>query len=121
MYVLIVGAGKVGWNLARELINKAHEVTAIETDQAPCASRRAEHSAQYGDGSELWCSSAPGSSAPTSWWPLPATTRTTSSSRRSRARSTGSPALRCNNPRNFPHFELLGVARDFLATDLILR
>jgi trk system potassium uptake protein TrkA len=27
VYVVIVGAGKVGWNLARELINKRHEVT----------------------------------------------------------------------------------------------
>jgi len=25
MYVLIVGAGKVGWNLARELLDKGHE------------------------------------------------------------------------------------------------
>ena len=32
MYVVIVGAGKVGWNLARELINKRHEVTVIEAD-----------------------------------------------------------------------------------------
>ena len=32
MYVVIVGAGKVGWNLARELINKRHEVTVVESD-----------------------------------------------------------------------------------------
>ena len=32
MYVVIVGAGKVGWNLARELIQKSHEVTLIESD-----------------------------------------------------------------------------------------
>ena len=32
MYVLIVGAGKVGWNLARELINKRHEITVIESE-----------------------------------------------------------------------------------------
>jgi trk system potassium uptake protein TrkA len=29
-YMLIVGGGKVGWNLARELIDKGHEVTLIE-------------------------------------------------------------------------------------------
>ena len=28
MYIIIVGAGKVGWNLARELLEKGHEVTA---------------------------------------------------------------------------------------------
>src|SRR5919107_789009 len=32
MYVIIVGAGKVGWNLARELIGKGHELTVIESD-----------------------------------------------------------------------------------------
>src|SRR3712207_7999191 len=32
MYVVIVGAGKVGWNLARELIAKRHEITVIESD-----------------------------------------------------------------------------------------
>ena len=56
MYVLIVGAGKVGWNLARELINKRHEVTVIESDPArfTVVEQELEHSAQYGDGSELW-------------------------------------------------------------------
>ena len=56
MYVLIVGAGKVGWNLARELINKRHEVTVIESDPRRYAvvEQELEHSAQYGDGSELW-------------------------------------------------------------------
>ena len=33
MYVIIVGGGKVGWNLARELIDKEHEVTLIESDR----------------------------------------------------------------------------------------
>ena len=56
MYVVIVGAGKVGWNLARELINKRHEVTVIEADQHRYAvvEQELEHSAMYGDGSELW-------------------------------------------------------------------
>ena len=56
MYVLIVGAGKVGWNLARELINKRHEVTVIESNSRRYAvvEQELEHSAMYGDGSELW-------------------------------------------------------------------
>jgi trk/ktr system potassium uptake protein len=33
MYIVIVGAGKVGWNLARELMEKGHEVTLIESDR----------------------------------------------------------------------------------------
>ena len=30
MYVIIAGAGKVGWNLARELIGRDQEVTSSE-------------------------------------------------------------------------------------------
>ena len=56
MYVLIVGAGKVGWNLARELLGKGHELTVIESDAARYATveDELEHAVQYGDGSELW-------------------------------------------------------------------
>src|SRR4051794_236986 len=35
MYIIVVGAGKVGWNLARELLDKDHEVTLIESDRRP--------------------------------------------------------------------------------------
>ena len=33
LYIMIAGAGKVGWNLARELIDKGNEVTLIENDR----------------------------------------------------------------------------------------
>src|SRR5207302_2051227 len=33
MYIIIAGAGKVGWNLARELLGEGHEVTVIESDR----------------------------------------------------------------------------------------
>ena len=71
MYVVIVGAGKVGWNLARELINKRHEVTVIEADAHRYAvvEQELEHSAMYGDGSSCGCSSAPEWSGPTWSWP----------------------------------------------------
>src|SRR6266513_2677865 len=56
MYILIVGAGKVGWNLARELIEKGHEVTLIESDRRKylVVEQELEHAVQYGDGTELW-------------------------------------------------------------------
>jgi trk system potassium uptake protein len=56
VYVLIVGAGKVGWNLARELLGHGNEVTCIETDPVRYSTveEELEHRVQYGDGSELW-------------------------------------------------------------------
>src|SRR5437773_10347075 len=56
MYVLIVGGGKVGWNLARELIDKGEEVTLIESDRRRylVIEQQLEHAVQYGDATELW-------------------------------------------------------------------
>jgi len=51
MYVIICGAGKVGWNLARELIAKDREVTLVESDHARyrVVEEELEHAVQYGD------------------------------------------------------------------------
>ena len=38
MYIIVVGAGKVGYYLARELLEEQHEVLIIEQDPAKCAS-----------------------------------------------------------------------------------
>ena len=56
MYVIIAGAGKVGWNLARELIAKDREVTLIESDhnRYRIVEEELEHAVQYGDATELW-------------------------------------------------------------------
>ena len=55
-YIIIAGAGKVGWNLARELIDKGEEVTLIESDRRRylVIEQELEHHIQYGDASELW-------------------------------------------------------------------
>src|SRR5215212_12283521 len=56
MYIVIVGAGKVGWNVARELMQKGHEVTLIESDRRRylVVEQELELAVQYGDGTELW-------------------------------------------------------------------
>src|SRR4028119_1156277 len=56
MYIIIIGAGKVGWNLARELLEKDHEVTVIENNRRRylTVEQELEHNVQYGDASELW-------------------------------------------------------------------
>ena len=68
-YIIIAGAGKVGWNLARELLDKGHEVTVIENNRNRYATveQELEHNIQYGDASELWILERGGSLAPT-WW-----------------------------------------------------
>src|SRR6266850_1957230 len=50
----LAGAGKVGWNLARELIEKGHEVTLLENDRRRylVVEQELEHAVQYGDASE---------------------------------------------------------------------
>ena len=56
MYVIIAGGGKVGWNLARELLEKGTEVTVIENDRRRylTVEQELEHAIQYGDATELW-------------------------------------------------------------------
>ena len=56
MYIIVVGAGKVGWNLARELLEKDHEVTVIESNRRRylTVEQELEHNVSYGDASELW-------------------------------------------------------------------
>ena len=125
MYVVIVGAGKVGWNLARELINKRHEVTVIESDQHRYAvvEQELEHSAMYGDGSELWVLERSGIERADL---VVAVTGDDEDniliSQVAREKyGVARVVARCNNPRNLQHFELLGVRPVISATDLILR
>src|ERR671919_1490173 len=125
MYVVIVGAGKVGWNLARELINKRHEVTVIEADQQRYAvvEQELEHSAMYGDGSELWVLERSGIERADL---VVAVTGDDEDniliSQVAREKyGVARVVARCNNPRNLQHFELLGVKPVISATDLILR
>jgi trk system potassium uptake protein len=125
VYVLIVGAGKVGWNLARELINKRNEVTVIESDQArySVVEEELEHSAQYGDGSELWVLERGGIERADLVVAVTGDDEDNILISQVAREKYGVPRIvaRCNNPRNLQHFELLGVKPVISATDLILR
>jgi trk system potassium uptake protein TrkA len=125
MYVLIVGAGKVGWNLARELINKSHEVTVVESDQSRYAvvEQELEHSAHYGDGSELWVLERAGIERADLVVAVTGDDEDNILISQVAREKYGVVRVvaRCNNPRNLQHFELLGVKPVISATDLILR
>jgi trk system potassium uptake protein TrkA len=125
MYVLIVGAGKVGWNLARELFQKDHEVTVIESDPSRYAKveEELEHSVHYGDGSELWVLERAGIERADLVIAVTGDDEDNILISQVAREKYGVERIvaRCNNPRNLQHFELLGVKPAVSATDLILR
>lgn len=125
MYILVVGAGKVGWNLARELLQKGHEVTVIESNQHRYAivEEELEHSVHYGDGSELWVLERAGIERAELVIAVTGDDEDNILICQVAREKYGVPRVvaRCNNPRNLQHFELLGAKPAVSATDLILR
>jgi trk system potassium uptake protein len=125
MYVLIVGAGKVGWNLARELIQKGNEITVVESDPQRYAvvEEELEHSVQYGDGSELWVLERAGIERADLVIAVTGDDEDNILISQVAREKYGVEQIvaRCNNPRNLQHFELLGIKPAVSATDLILR
>ena len=125
MYVIVVGAGKVGLNLARELIDKGNELTVIENDRGRFATveEELEHAAQYGDGSELWVLERAGIERADLVIAVTGDDEDNILICQVAKEKYGVERVvaRCNNPRNLQHFELLGVKPAVSATDLILR
>src|SRR6188472_2503041 len=125
MYVIVVGAGKVGLNLGRELRAKGHEVTLVESDPSRFAAieEEFEHNAQYGDGSELWVMERAGVERCEMLIAVTGDDEDNILICQVAREKYGVERIisRCNNPRNLQHFELLGVKPAVSATDLILR
>jgi trk system potassium uptake protein TrkA len=125
VYVVIAGAGKVGWNLARELMAKGHEVTVIESERARylTVEQELEHAIQYGDATELWVLERAGINR------ADLTIAVTGDDEDNllicqiaKEKYLCSRIIaRVNNPRNRQYFELLGIQPAVSATDLILR
>ena len=125
MYILIVGAGKVGWNLARELVEKDNEVTVVESNRRryEVVEEELEHSIQYGDGTELWVLERAGIERADLVIAVTGDDEDNIMICQMAREKYGVERVvaRCNNPRNLQHFELLGVKPAVSATDLILR
>jgi trk system potassium uptake protein TrkA len=125
MYILIVGAGKVGWNLARELIGRGNEVTVVESDRGRYGTveEELEHNAHYGDGSELWVLERAGIERAEMVIAVTGDDEDNILISQVAREKYGVERViaRCNNPRNLQHFDLLGIRPTVSATDLILR
>jgi trk system potassium uptake protein TrkA len=125
MYIVVVGAGKVGWNLARELIGKGNELTVIESDASRFAmvEEELEHAVHYGDGSELWVLERAGVARADMVIAVTGDDEDNILICQVAREKYGVERViaRCNNPRNLQHFELLGIKPAVSATDLILR
>jgi trk system potassium uptake protein len=125
MYAIIAGAGKVGWNLARELIEKGNEVTLLESDRNRylVVEQELEHAIQYGDATELWVLERAGIVRADL---VIAVTGDDEDNilicQMAKEKYLCERIIaRVNNPRNRQHFELLGIQPAVSATDLILR
>ncbi|HEX2087797.1 MAG TPA: NAD-binding protein [Solirubrobacteraceae bacterium] len=125
MYVVICGGGKVGWNLARELIEKGNEVTLVEQDRRRylIIEEELEHAVQYGDATELWVLERAGIQRADL---VIAVTGDDEDNilicQMAKEKYLCERTIsRVNNPRNLQHFELLGIQPAVSATDLILR
>jgi trk system potassium uptake protein len=123
--VIIAGAGKVGWNLARELISRDQEVTLIESDHRRyrIVEEELEHVVQYGDATELWVLERAGIQRADLVIAVTGDDEDNILICQVAKEKYGCERIvaRVNNPRNLDHFKLLGIQPAVSATDLILR
>jgi trk system potassium uptake protein TrkA len=121
MYLVIAGGGKVGANLARSLIGHGHEVTMIEqrADRFETLEEEFEHQVQLGDATEVFVLEQAGIARPPDM--VIATTGDDEDNIiicQLAREKYGVPKViaRVNDPRNQPHFDLLGISPTVCAT-----
>jgi trk system potassium uptake protein TrkA len=124
VYLIVVGAGKVGVNLVRELEVQKHEVTLIENSRSRynTVEQEFEHRVQYGDASELWVLERAGINRADMVIAVSGDDEDNILICQVAKEKYGVERIiaRVNNPRNRQHFDLLGISPVVSATGLIL-
>ena len=125
MYVLIAGGGKIGANLARSLLRAGREVTMIEQrrDRFERLADEFEHQVHLGDSTELYVLEQAGIARPPDL--LIAVTGDDEDNIvicQLAREKYGVPKVIAlvNDPRNEPHFDLLGISPTVSATSMVL-
>src|SRR5258708_1685143 len=125
MYIVVAGGGKVGANLTRSLVRLTHEVTLIEQrhDRFEALEEEFEHQAMHGDATELHVLERAGISRPPDIVIAATGDDEDNIVICQLAREKyGVPKViaRVNDPRNQPHFDLLGISPTICATSGLL-
>jgi trk system potassium uptake protein TrkA len=125
MYVLIAGGGKAGANVMRTLLRHGHEATIIEQkrDRFERLESEFEHQAMQGDATELYTLEKAGVKRPPDL--VLALTgddedNLVISQLAKEKYGVQKVIARVNDPRNQPHFDLLGISPTVSATQTIM-
>jgi len=125
MFVLVAGGGKVGSNLSRTLVRGGHEVAIIEQrrDHWEELEEEFEHRAILGDATEIFVLEQFGIARPPDL--VVAVTGDDEDNMvicQMAREHFGAPKViaRVNDPRNQPHFDLLGISPTVSATQTIM-
>src|SRR6266571_7444484 len=121
MYVLIAGGGKAGANVMRTLLRNGHEATIIEQDRNRFERLESEfeHQAMQGDATELFVLEKAGVKRPPDLvLALTGDDEDNMVITQIAKEKYGVPKViaRVNDPRNQPHFDLLGISPTVCAT-----
>jgi trk system potassium uptake protein TrkA len=125
MFVLVVGGGKVGVSVTRTLLGLNHEVVLVEQERHRYERLEEEfqHRAIYGDGTELFILEHAGIGRPPDI--VVAVTGDDEDNiiicQLAREKYGVEKVIaRVNDPRNEPHFDLLGISPTVSATSMVL-
>jgi trk system potassium uptake protein TrkA len=125
MFIIVVGGGKVGVSVTRTLLALNHEVVIVEQKRARAErlEEEFEHRAVYGDGTELYVLERAGITRPPDI--VVAVTGDDEDNiiigQLAREKyGVEKVVARVNDPRNEPHFDLLGISPTVSATSMVL-